>query len=153
MKVLMICLGNICRSPMAEGILRHKAEERGFTIKLDSCGTNGYHDGEGADPRAVKNLSQKGIGISDLRSRKFRVSDFDEFDRLFVMDQSNYDNIIALARNEADRNKVSLFLNEAFPGKNRIVPDPYFGGDEGFETVYHLLTAASDAFLNSLKNV
>lgn len=138
---------------MAEGILRHKAAERGINLTLDSCGTNGYHDGEGADKRAVKNLSQKGIDISDLRSRKFKTSDFDEFDRLFVMDQSNYDNIMALARNQADKDKVSLFLNEAYPNEHRVVPDPYFGGDEGFEHVYELLIKASDEFLNSIANV
>lgn len=138
---------------MAEGILRHKAAGKGVSLTLDSCGTNGYHDGEGADKRAVKNLSQKGIDISDLRSRKFRVSDFDEFDRLFVMDQSNYDNIIALARTQADKDKVDLYLNQAYPNENRVVPDPYFGGDEGFEHVYDLLIKASDAFLNTLENV
>ena len=137
---------------MAEGILRHKAEKRGIDISLDSCGTNGYHDGEGADERAVKNLSEKGIDVSDLRSRKFRQSDFDEFDQLFVMDQSNYDNIMALARNQADRDKVSLYLNQAYPNENREVPDPYFGGDEGFDLVYELLIKASDEFLNSLNH-
>lgn len=150
MRALMICLGNICRSPMAEGIVRSKAQERGVQIELDSCGTSGFHDGEMADPRSISTLQKKGIDITDLRSRKFRLSDFDEFDELFVMDQSNFDNIIALARNKEDELKVKLFLNEAFPNEDRQVPDPYYGGDQGFENVYDMLCKASDNFLDRI---
>ncbi len=148
----MICLGNICRSPMAEGIVRHKASEKGIDIILDSCGTNGFHNGEHADSRAISNLQSKGIDISDLRSRQFRTSDFDEFDQLFVMDSSNRDTVLRLARNEKDIQKVRLFLNEAFPNQNLSVPDPYYGGDEGFEKVFEMLDQAADLFLNRVEN-
>lgn len=150
MKILMICLGNICRSPMAEGILREKANQRDIQISIDSCGTNGYHNGEQADIRARENLQSKGIDISDLRSRQFELSDFDKFDQLFVMDSSNLNDILSLARNEDDSKKVSLFLNQAYPLENKNVPDPYYGGAGGFENVYNLLNEASEAFLNNI---
>ena len=152
MKALMICLGNICRSPMAEGIVRQLAEERGIEIQLDSCGTNGFHDGESPDSRAMSNLKEKGIDISDLRSRKFQSTDFDKFDILFTMDLSNRDTILALAKTENDRKKVRLFLNEAHPGKDLPVPDPYYGGEEGFESVYQLINEAATAFLNKIEH-
>jgi len=152
MKALMICLGNICRSPMAEGVVRHLAKEKGIDIQLDSCGTNGFHDGESADRRAILNLKDKGIDISDIRSRKFRTDDFDKFDILFTMDLSNRDTILSLARTENDRKKVKLFLNEAYPAKDLPVPDPYFGGDEGFESVYQLINKAASAFLNKIEH-
>lgn len=148
----MICLGNICRSPMAEGVVRHLAKEKGIDIQLDSCGTNGFHDGESADRRAILNLKDKGIDISDIRSRKFRTDDFDKFDILFTMDLSNRDTILSLARTENDRKKVKLFLNEAYPAKDLPVPDPYFGGDEGFESVYQLINKAASAFLNKIEH-
>ncbi len=150
MKALMICLGNICRSPMAEGVVRYLATERGLDIQLDSCGTNGFHDGESPDRRAMLNLKEKGIDISDLRSRKFRIDDFQNFDILFTMDLSNRDDILKLAQTDEDRKKVKLFLNEAHPGENLPVPDPYYGGDEGFESVYKLINEAATAFLNKI---
>lgn len=152
MKALMICLGNICRSPMAEGVVRHLAKEKGIDIQLDSCGTNGFHDGESADRRAILNLKDKGIDISDIRSRKFRTDDFAKFDILFTMDLSNRDTILSLAKTENDRKKVKLFLNEAYPAKDLPVPDPYFGGDEGFESVYQLINKAASAFLNKIEH-
>jgi protein-tyrosine phosphatase len=152
MKALMICLGNICRSPMAEGIVRKLAADRGIDIQLDSCGTNGFHDGESPDSRATRNLKEKGIDISDLHSRKFQSTDFDKFDVLFTMDLSNRDTILALAKTESDRKKVKLFLNEAHPGKDLPVPDPYYGGDEGFESVYQLINEAAAAFLNKIEH-
>ncbi len=146
----MICLGNICRSPMAEGIVRHMAAVRGIETTLDSCGTSGHHDGESADPRSISTMAKHNIDISDLKSRKIRISDFDEFDELFVMDHSNMTNVLNLARNEEDEKKVKLFLNEAFPGENREVPDPYYGGDSGFDKVYDMLYRAADSFLNRI---
>lgn len=137
---------------MAEGVVRHLAKEKGIDIQLDSCGTNGFHDGESADRRAILNLKDKGIDISDIRSRKFRTDDFDKFDILFTMDLSNRDTILSLARTENDRKKVKLFLNEAYPAKDLPVPDPYFGGDEGFESVYQLINKAASAFLNKIEH-
>jgi len=152
MKVLMVCLGNICRSPMAEGVLRHLSKDRNVTLEIDSCGTNGFHNGEPADKRAIANLSEKGIDISDLRSRQIQKSDLDTFNQIFVMDKSNLENVLSMAESDAQRSKISLFLNESLPGQNLPVPDPYFGNDDGFEEVYQLINTASEAFLNKLDN-
>ncbi|MFM9984692.1 MAG: low molecular weight protein-tyrosine-phosphatase [Flavobacteriales bacterium] len=150
MKVLMVCLGNICRSPMAEGILRSRAVALNKHFEIDSAGTGNYHIGENPDSRAVACMKKHGHDISTLRARQFKSSDFDEFDQIFAMDQSNFDNIVLLARNDHDIAKVKLILEEIEGIPNNEVPDPYFGGDEGFEHVYNLLDAAFDRFLNRI---
>lgn len=151
MKILMVCLGNICRSPLAEGILRKKLNETGLThIAVDSAGTSGHHSGENPDPRSIRNAKKNGVDISDIVSRKFSVNDFDRFDRIFVMDHSNYNNVISLARHDADREKVELFLNVLHPGRNKAVPDPWYGGDEGFQEVFELVDQACDALVKQL---
>ena len=147
MKVLFVCLGNICRSPMAEGVLRSKAEEKGFSIEIDSCGTGDWHAGESPDDRAQKCMKDHGYDISDLRARQFRTEDFDRFDHIFVMDKENYKNVVNLAPTNEHKSKVNLFLNMSHPSENRVVPDPYFGGPEGFNHVYDMLAEAADAFL------
>lgn len=146
----MVCLGNICRSPMAEGIVRDKIEELGLDIELDSAGTGDYHIGEAPDKRARANMSQNGHDISDLRARQFTSEDFKAFDRIFVMDRSNYDNVVRLASNDEEKAKVELFLNLASPGSDAEVPDPYFGGDSGFQHVYELLSKATDRLMEEL---
>lgn len=147
----MVCLGNICRSPLAEGILRSKLEQKGLKhITVDSAGTSDYHIGENPDSRSVKNARSHGIDISALVCRQFTVVDFDRFDRIYVMDSSNYRNVVRLARNEGDLKKVKLILNELHPGSDLPVPDPYQQGEEGFENVFQLLDKASDAILKSL---
>jgi len=146
----MVCLGNICRSPMAEGILRKAIEKSGARVIVDSAGTSGYHSGEAPDFRAVRVLQKKGIDISGLAARQFTVHDFDEFDFIFVMDSSNMMNVLNLARNEEDRKKVILIMNEVEPGLNRSVPDPYYGNLDGFEEVYEMLTKASEAIIRKL---
>lgn len=151
MKVLMICLGNICRSPVAEGLLKQRAEELGISITVDSAGTSNYHIGEQPDSRSLSHARTRGTDISDLRGRQFTTDDFDAFDQLFVMDYSNYENVVKLARNENDINKVDLLLNQLYPGENQSVPDPYFGGDEGFEQVYNLIDAAVTNYLKNFK--
>jgi protein-tyrosine phosphatase len=148
MKLLMVCLGNICRSPMAEGIMRERAHQRGMALEIDSAGTGNYHIGDGPDPRAVQCLKGKGIDIAPLRARQFSIDDFDAFDIIFAMDQSNYDHIIAKARHEADVSKVRMILDEHESTKGSIVPDPYFGEMDGFETVYSLVDQACEAFLD-----
>ncbi len=146
----MVCLGNICRSPLAEGILRDKAEKLGLDIYIDSAGTSNYHIGEHPDSRTIANARKHGVDVSHLKGRQFTVADFDAFDRIFVMDASNYSDVIALARNEADKNKVEMILNRLHPGSNMPVPDPYFGGEQGFENVFILLEQACDVIAKSL---
>ncbi|WP_372744846.1 low molecular weight protein-tyrosine-phosphatase [Lutibacter sp.] len=141
-KILMVCLGNICRSPLAEGILKSKVYN--FKTFVDSAGTGAYHIGKLPDPRSIAIGSINGIDITDQRARKFTVEDFDNFDLIYAMDNSNYNNIISLARNEQDKEKVKLILNEVFPGENLDVPDPYYGGDFGFKNVYKMLDEACE---------
>ncbi|MBL0329393.1 MAG: low molecular weight phosphotyrosine protein phosphatase [Bacteroidetes bacterium] len=138
-KILMVCLGNICRSPLAEGILREKTNQLGISVFIDSAGTSNYHIGEHPDKRTVANAFKHGVDISKLKGRQFTQEDFDQFDTIFVMDSSNYTNVIALARDEKDIKKVELILNRLYPNENRAVPDPYFGGEQGFEDVFVLL--------------
>lgn len=148
MKILMVCLGNICRSPMAEGVMRRKIEERKLAYQVDSAGTANYHVGESPDKRAIQKMKTYKTDISTLRGRQFTREDFDSFDLILAMDDSNYSNILKLARNDADRKKVAMILNYISPNSNMPVPDPYYGGDEGFERVYKLLDEACDAVLN-----
>ncbi len=149
--ILMVCLGNICRSPLAEGILRSKAEKYGIKIRIDSAGTSNYHIGEQPDKRTIANALKHGVDLSKLKGRQFTTKDFDDFDIIFVMDSSNYTNVTALARNENDKNKVELILNRQFPDSNKPVPDPYFGGEQGFEDVYNLLDEVCENIITSLK--
>lgn len=139
-KILMVCLGNICRSPLAEGILKSKLPNNKFIV--DSAGTANYHVGNPPDKRSVVIAEKYGLDISNLRGRQFNASDFDDFDFIYVMDESNYKNVISLARNEADIKKVNYILNEVYSGKNFDVPDPYYGGPEGFENIYKMLDEA-----------
>lgn len=149
-KVLFVCLGNICRSPLADGILRRKIAERGLKIEVDSAGTAAYHIGHAPDSRMVATAKNRGTDISFLRARQFKNSDFEDFDYIYVMDQSNYVNVVSLARTEADKKKVELMLNLVKPGKNHEVPDPYYGGQAGFDHVYDLLDEATDILLEKL---
>ncbi|WP_405605656.1 low molecular weight protein-tyrosine-phosphatase [Polaribacter sp. Asnod1-A03] len=139
-RVLMVCLGNICRSPLAEGILKSKVNND--EVFVDSAGTGAYHVGNLPDARSIEVAAKYGINIKDQRARKFVVKDFDKFDAIYVMDDSNYQNILSLARSIEDEEKVKLILNEAYPNKNLNVPDPYYGGDSGFENVYKMLDEA-----------
>jgi protein-tyrosine phosphatase len=152
MKILMVCLGNICRSPLAEGILRQKATERGIDIFIDSCGTSNYHIGQGPDSRSVANAQLNGVDISSLRARQFTVNDFEEFDRIYVMDQSNYQNVISLSTSDMQRKKVALLLNASYPGSNKAVPDPYFGGPDGFQLVFELIEDACNHILDGIES-
>lgn len=148
-KVLMVCLGNICRSPLAEGILKQKTSR--LNIFVDSAGTSNYHVGDPPDERSVQIARKYGIDITSQRGRQFQVSDFDEFDLIFAMDKSNYYDILSLARNEGDKNKVELILNLLNPGENMDVPDPYYGGSKGFENVYKMLNDACDILADRIE--
>lgn len=147
MKILMVCLGNICRSPMAEGILRKKSTEAKKNWTIDSAGTSNYHIGEAPDSRATQKAAKYDVDISKLRARQFSVSDFDHFDLILAMDESNFNDILRKARNEFDEEKVKMILNFSYPGKNKAVPDPYYGGDAGFEEVFRLLNEACDKII------
>lgn len=151
MRILTVCLGNICRSPMAEGILRHLAQERGIAITTDSAGTGNYHVGEEPDHRAIAAMERYGIGIRDLRARQFKEMDFEDFDIILAMDASNLANMLKLAPNAELANKARLVMDHAPEHLEREVPDPYFGGDEGFDHVYHMLVEACNAVLDGVE--
>ncbi|MGI9527717.1 MAG: low molecular weight protein-tyrosine-phosphatase [Weeksellaceae bacterium] len=145
---LMVCLGNICRSPLAEGLLKSKVSE---DILVDSAGTSAQHAGELPDPRSIEIATKYQLDITDQRSRKFTVDDFDNFDKIYVMDSSNYNNVKKVARNDQDMDKVELIMNELYPNQNQTVPDPYFGGASGFEHVYEMLDQATDKIVEKYK--
>lgn len=147
-----MCLGNICRSAMAQGVLEKKASEFSLTILVDSAGTSNYHIGEAPDKRMQKKALEYEIDISDQQARQFTSSDFDEFDFIFAMDTSNLNNLLKLAKKEQDKMKVKLFLEYTYPNQNKNVPDPYYGGEEGFEEVYQLLNDACGEFIFFLNN-
>ncbi|HTL81702.1 MAG TPA: low molecular weight protein-tyrosine-phosphatase [Bacteroidia bacterium] len=152
-RILMVCLGNICRSPLAEGLLRHKLTEAGMKdVIVDSAGTSGWHAGENPDSRSVANARKHGVDISKLVSRKFTKKDFDAFDRIYVMDTSNYRDVISMTSDDSHKSKTDLLCNVKWPGKNIAVPDPYYSGEDGFEKVFHLLDEVCDELINDLKN-
>jgi protein-tyrosine phosphatase len=149
-KILMVCLGNICRSPVAEGILKKKINENNLPVQVDSCGTSNYHIGSMADKRSRENARANGIDISDHRARQFSANDFKAHDFIFVMDKSNYQNVIKMASSESETKKVSLILNLINENSNKEVPDPYYEGEEGFQIVFNLLDAACDKIIERL---
>lgn len=150
MKVLMVCLGNICRSPMAEGILRKLAKDKNIQMEVDSAGTGNWHSGEAPDRRAIATASRFGVDISKLVARQFNQSDFSRFDKIFVMDQSNYRDVEKLAKSVEEKNKIDLLLAHSSDNLNSDVPDPWFGDEDGFVPVYKLI---EDACLNFLLSI
>ena len=143
--ILMVCLGNICRSPLAEGIMSAKLEHTDHYV--DSAGTSSHHQGELPDHRSIATAHKYAIDISDQRSRPFQMTDFDTFDYILVMDKSNLRNVLSLARTPEDEQKVSIIMDAIEGRVPNEVPDPYYGGDHGFENVYHMLDEACDAFI------
>jgi len=143
----MVCLGNICRSPLAEGILKEQSEDLGLEWTVDSAGTSGFHIGELPDRRSIEVAKNHGIDLSEQRSRKFDSSDFSKFDLILTMDSSNYRDVIALANSENDKEKVDLLLNYAYPRENRNVPDPYYEG--GFESVYEMISESCQKIIDA----
>ncbi len=153
MRVLMVCLGNICRSPLAEGILKHKIKEMDLDWKVDSAGTGSWHIGEQPDPRSIAVARNHGLDIADQRGRQFSKKDFEDFDLIFTMDSENYKNVLAMAESVDQKNKVKMILNMLEPNSDKSVPDPYWnptspaGGGDGFEQVYRMLNSAIDAII------
>jgi protein-tyrosine phosphatase len=152
MKVLFVCLGNICRSPLAEGIMLHFKDKHGLQAEIDSAGTASYHIGEVPDERTIANARKNGVDLSALRARQFKASDFSEFDRIYVMDKSNLKNVLALSKSEEERKKVRLFLDVLHPGKGMEVPDPYYGGESNFEEVFQLVYKCCDKLKDEFLN-
>ena len=144
----MVCLGNICRSPLAEGILKNKTQN--LDVFVDSAGTASYHVGNLPDSRSVEIANKNGIDLTDQRARQFSEKDFDDFDKIYAMDTNNYSNIISLARDQSDRDKVDVILNELTPKSYDSVPDPYYGAGDGFQIVYDMLDNACDAIVRKL---
>ncbi len=149
MKILMVCLGNICRSPLAEGILQHKANEKGLDWQIDSAGTGDWHVGSLPDSRSIKTGLAHGIDLRKQRARQFKYADFERFDLIVVMDTSNRSNVLAQARSAADRAKVRLILDYIAPNEDLNVPDPYYD-DDGFEAVFELLDEACEKMMTCL---
>ena len=151
MRILMVCLGNICRSPLAEGILQHKADKAGLQWTVDSAGTNGYHVGEAPHHLSQKVARINGIDISRQCARSFKASDFDNYDKIYAMAEDVIDDMRRIARNKFDESKVDLLLNELYPGQNRDVPDPWYGPEPGYHDVFKLIDAACDAVIQNSK--
>lgn len=149
MKVLMVCLGNICRSPIAQGVLEKKISERNLSHWfVDSAGTSGWHDGEKPDPRAIKTSYQYGVNISSQISRKITKKDLVVFDHILAMDTSNYNDIIKMCDTDEQKMKVKMLMNYRYENQNRSVPDPYYDGR--FDEVFELLNESLDYFLDSI---
>lgn len=148
-RILMVCLGNICRSPLAEGILKSKLDPSKFEV--DSAGTSGFHEDELPDQRSIEVANKNGLDITDQRSRKFLKEDLKIFDYIFVMDTSNYEDVVALAETDEDKNKVSLILDKIFPGESQGVPDPYHNSIDGFNQVYDMLEESCTVIAKELE--
>jgi protein-tyrosine phosphatase len=153
MKILMVCLGNICRSPLAEGVLKHKAREAGLDWTVESAGTNGYHIGEAPHHLSQKVARLNGIDICEQRARRFVKADFDRYDKIYAMAEDVMDDIRRIAIEKYDAAKVDLFLNELYPGKNASVPDPWYGTEPGYHEVYKLINETCEAIIRKYANV
>lgn len=145
----MVCLGNICRSPLAEGILKSKVDHN--EVEVESAGTAGFHIGKKPDSRSIAVAQKHGLAIDSQRCRKFSRQDFSDFNYIYAMDRSNYRNIISMAKNENDIKKVKLLLDE-INIDIKEVPDPYYDSEDGFEKVYTLIDKACDAIASQLQH-
>ena len=148
----MVCLGNICRSPLAHGILEHKAKQKGLNWVIDSAGTGGGHIGMGPDSRSQQVAQKYGIDISAQEARRITYNDVKQFDIIYCMDASNYVNVRDICHTLEEEAKVKLIMEESDPGKKLDVPDPYYGGPQGFETVYQMLDRACDAIIEKYRD-
>lgn len=147
MKILMVCLGNICRSPLAEGVLQHKAKQAGLNWTVESAGTNGYHIGEAPHKLSQKVAKLNGIDICEQRARRFVKEDFDRYDKIYAMADDVMDDMRRIAKEKWNPTKVDLFLNELHPGKNASVPDPWYGTEPGYHEVYKLIDETCESII------
>lgn len=147
MKILMVCLGNICRSPLAEGIMQEKVRKAGLNWKIDSAGTNGYHVGERPHHLSQKVAKLHGIDISQQVARRFTKADLEHYDKIYVMAADVLDELKQITGNKTMLNNVELFLNSLYPGKNMDVPDPWYGTEDGYHEVYALIEKTCDAII------
>ena len=149
MKILMVCLGNICRSPLAEGILSLKGKH--LNLEVDSAGTAAYHIGKQPDIRSIEVANKYTIDLNQQRARQFSRADFDKFDIIYAMDTNNYAHLISLASTKTERNKIRMILNEINPKAYQSVPDPYYGGENGFQDIYNMLDKACDKIIQNIE--
>lgn len=149
MKILMVCLGNICRSPLAEGILSLKGKH--LNLEVGSAGTAAYHIGKQPDIRSIEIANKYTIDLNQQRARQFSRADFDKFDIIYAMDTNNYAHLISLASTETERNKIRMILNEIHPKAYQSVPDPYYGGENGFQDIYNMLDKACDKIIQNIE--
>ena len=147
MKILMVCLGNICRSPLAEGILQHKAKEAGLNWQVDSAGTNGYHTGEAPHKLSQKVARLNGIDICNQKARQFVAEDFISYDKIYAMADYVVKDLKRIAGSKFNAEKVDLFLNELYPGEHRSVPDPWYGPESGYHEVYKMIEQTCDKII------
>ena len=147
MKILMVCLGNICRSPLAEGILQDKAFKAGLNWSIESAGTNSYHTGEPPHPLSQKVAKLNGIDICRQRARRFVAEDIDAYDKIYALAGDVLDDIKRISKKKFDATKVDLLMNELYPGKDRDVPDPYYGAEPGYHEVYKMIDEVCDAII------
>ena len=150
MKILMVCLGNICRSPLAEGILEQKIKETGLNWEVDSASTNGLHVGEAPHSLSQKVARMNGIDIGHQRSRKFLPEDFDRFDKIYAMAEDVLWEMKRIAKNKYDPEKADLLMNEIFPGKNMDIPDPWSGPESGYHDVYKMIDQACNSIIQKV---
>ena len=152
MKILMVCLGNICRSPLAEGILQDKVQKAGLHWQVESAGTNRYHIGEAPHPLSQKIARAHGLDISQQRAQKFLAKDFDTYDKIYALAEDVLSDMKSIAGKYFQSNKVDLLLNELYPASNRDVPDPFYGNEEGYRRAYELIDQACDAIIQKYGN-
>jgi protein-tyrosine phosphatase len=150
-KILLVCMGNICRSPMAEGVVRDVFKQRGIEAELDSAGTISFHSGESPDRRAIAELHKHKIDISKLKARQIKSKDLEYYDHIFAMDQNNYADILTLTPTGFEH-KVDMFMNISEPDKNIAIPDPYYGGEQGFTNVYEMIKKSAEALADKIIN-
>jgi protein-tyrosine phosphatase len=151
MRILMVCLGNICRSPIAEGVLRHKIEQNGLDWTVESAGTNSYHTGEPPHKHSQKVCKLNGVDISAQRARRFRADDFEKYNKIYVMAEDVYDDVLHIAGNKVNKEKLDYFLHELEADSNGSVPDPWYGTEEGYAPVYELIERTCEAIINKYK--